>query len=382
MSRRRRLGRLDTLLDMLEYCRPAGSRAEGYFIQRFIANLPNAERDAFGNWHVTVGDADVLWSCHTDTVHTKGGMQKVTYDPLTGIISLPGNSKSNCLGADCTAGVFLMTEMIKAQVPGHYVFHYGEERGGIGSSALAKNCPTFLDQFTMAIALDRRGTTDVITHQGWGRCASEEFVLALAAALGPGYAPAQGVYTDTAEYVDLIPECTNLSVGYRGEHTAWETLDSRYLFRLLIVLLKLDTSKLPIVRNPALDDVDFEDWNDDIHYNTREDCPLWWTEQEIDEYMSEVDRGDRIGKRLSSADSAYLDPIFADVQRTLQDAGVSDRSVIDTVAQSYYRKKQYRDGVVIDMHDPTQPVTKLKRRPYRLDTLPGIVLKESQKERM
>jgi len=33
------------------------------------------------------------------------------------------------------------------------------------------------------------------------------------------------VYTDTAEFTDIIPECTNRSVGYAREHTQEESLD-------------------------------------------------------------------------------------------------------------------------------------------------------------
>jgi hypothetical protein len=40
---------------------------------------------------------------------------------------------SNCLGADCTTGVWLILEMIKANVPGVYVIHSDEEVGGKGA---------------------------------------------------------------------------------------------------------------------------------------------------------------------------------------------------------------------------------------------------------
>jgi hypothetical protein len=237
----------------------------------------------------------------------------------------------------------------------------------------------------MAIALDRQGTTDVITHQSWGRCCSDTFALALAAALGTAYRPVEGVYTDTAEYVNVIPECTNISVGYYHQHTAWEYLDSRYLFRLLNVLLKLDTTKLPIVRDPLKAESKFEDWDDDFnHQYGRYDYPLWWTDQEIADHLSELDRGDRI-ESLSSSDSAYLDPVFADVQQALKDAGMIERGLIDKVAQSYYRKKTAKNTVVFDMHDSRRTsrfkdaARTIARSDFR-QILPGIVIKETKKE--
>jgi len=38
-----------------------------------------------------------------------------------------------------------------------------------------------------------------------------------------------GVYTDSAEFVDIIEECTNLSVGYFSEHTTSEKQDIDFL---------------------------------------------------------------------------------------------------------------------------------------------------------
>lgn len=262
----------DTLLQMLTYCRPMGSDAERKFRRRYLLTLPGAWTDTYGNIHVTVGTSRVLWSCHTDTVHRRGGRQAVQV--TKGIAHLPLASKSNCLGADDTAGVYLMREMVRLGVPGHYIFHYGEERGGIGSSALADD-PQFVSlkgEFDFAIALDRRGTGDVITNQGGGRCCSDAFALALADQIGTvstlTYAPAAGIYTDTAEYMKLIPECTNLSVGYQGEHTANEELDLRHVDRLLGALCDLDTASLPVVRVPVDPWIDDRAWGDDAWDDT------------------------------------------------------------------------------------------------------------------
>ncbi len=254
---------LTTLLDMHTYMRPAGSVAEGQFIDRYIRPLPNAERDPFGNWHVSVGDSAILWSCHTDTVHRTSGRQRVHLG-ANGLLELAHSSKSNCLGSDDTAGVFLCREMILRGIPGHYMFHYGEERGGIGSSALAEEYPEFLQQFTSAIALDRQGTSDVITYQGWGRTASDTFAGSLADILNAAgdlaYAASDhGIYTDTAEYQHLIPECTNLSVGYKFAHSALECLDTNHVIRLLHALCSVTSDQLTIARSPG--DTDRRLWS-------------------------------------------------------------------------------------------------------------------------
>jgi len=247
---------LSILRHMLTYCRPSGSLVETLFIHRFIVPL-GADKDAFGNWHVMVDDSPILWSSHTDTVHRQSEYQ--TIHTNGGIIGLSKRSRkrADCLGADDTAGVFLMTEMIKYGVPGHYIFHHGEEIGGIGSSDLAIYCGNLFADIKYAIALDRKGTTDVITHQ-MGRCCSDDFALSLATQLNKGglaYAPSdRGLFTDTANYTEVIGECTNVSVGYEHCHSPRETLDTNHLQRLFTALCALDQSALIASRDPHDDD--------------------------------------------------------------------------------------------------------------------------------
>jgi hypothetical protein len=254
---------INTLRSMLTYCRPAGSSAERLFIERYILPVPNVYRAIGENYIVTIGEASpILFSCHTDTVHRQSGRQTV-HETALGIAQLSQRSLAagvNCLGADDTAGVWLCLELIAAGVPGTYIFHACEERGGIGSSTLARSPEgeEWLGQFKFAIAFDRRGVSDVITHQSHGRTASDDFAVSMGAMLSaaglPAYAPAHGIYTDTAEYADIIGECTNLSVGYRDEHTTRETLDLRHVQRLRDALVAADYSLLVAAREPGTDD--------------------------------------------------------------------------------------------------------------------------------
>jgi hypothetical protein len=61
-----------------------------------------------------------------------------------------------------------------------------------------------------------------------------------------------GVFTDTAEYVHLIPECLNISIGYQSEHTSSETLDVNFALELRnrIVSIQWDKIALPVERKP------------------------------------------------------------------------------------------------------------------------------------
>lgn len=160
--------------------------------------------------------------------------------------------------------------MIRAGVPGHYVFHYGEERGGVGSNAITHTHPDLFTGTRAVIAFDRRGTSDVITHQAGDRCCSDVFAASLARILGGTYAPCDaGIFTDSANYTELVGECTNVSVGYAREHTTAETLDTWHLFTLLDTLLAADFSSLEYARQPGEPDPDYADMTWAFYRSTR-----------------------------------------------------------------------------------------------------------------
>lgn len=236
------------LLDMLTWMRPHESLDEELFCQKYI--MEGREYKLLGpmrNIVIEVGtDSKTLFSCHTDTVHTVPGMQEVIVDFVCGHAY---KNDDQPLGADDTTGVWLMLEMINAGVPGTYVFHRGEECSGIGSRWLAAEEDEWLRQFSRAIAFDRKGETSVITKQRGSSCCSSEFALDLAKKLGADWKEdPTGSFTDTANYTHLIPECTNLSVGYYDQHTGDETQVLAFALELRDSAITLDWESLPTVR--------------------------------------------------------------------------------------------------------------------------------------
>jgi hypothetical protein len=260
---------MDRLIKILSHRRPAGSTSEAFVIKEVITDkYPHTLMN--GNVVIKVGESATLFSCHTDTVHSKPGVQRLVYDenfesvhldnaplvkPLVDShsqLAVFGTYDRDCLGADDGAGMYLLLEMIDANVPGTYVFHHSEEIGGLGSRSLSFNTE-FLGRFKRAVAFDRKGTGDIIDHQRGGRCCSDVFVKALSAQLkeqGLTYAAATGSFTDTANYRDTIPECTNLSCGYYNEHGPSEWLDVAHLHALRDAVVKIDWESLPSVRDP------------------------------------------------------------------------------------------------------------------------------------
>lgn len=250
---------LGTLIRILSLRRPDQSATERQFVKDFVLTVPGMQEDAFGNCYIVVGDKpSVLWSCHTDTVSKDGGNQNLRWNG--DVLGLNNGKPGQSLGADDGAGLWLLLEMIKAEKPGLYVFHRAEEVGGRGSDFISEKTPELLDGIQIAVAFDRRGTDSIITHQRGGRCCSETFGDAFADMLNdvePLFkyeCDPTGSFTDTANYIDIVPECTNVSVGYYNEHGPRETLDVAHLLRLRAALLAIDVTTLPVKRDPSVRD--------------------------------------------------------------------------------------------------------------------------------
>lgn len=239
--------------------RPHKGLGERVMIDWIIDNLPSGTGysvDGFGNLHVdlrTDAKHRTLFVSHVDTVHRNDGPNKIrkTKDKWY--------ASGDPLGADDGAGIAILMQLITQNKPAYYIFTLGEECGGLGATHLAEKHIDLLKQFDRAIAFDRRGIDSVITHQGWGRCCSDVFANALAETLNTVsrdklmYLPDDtGVYTDTAEFVDIIPECTNISCGYNYEHSDREELDIVHLVTLANAVCNMDWDSLPTERDPSV----------------------------------------------------------------------------------------------------------------------------------
>lgn len=243
------MAKVPALYNMLTYRRPHNSKGEEEFIKDFIMPLrPEviSENNVPMAFFVYVGESNLMFTSHTDTVHAPMAATRQVVILKDGFYQ---KDDKQPLGADDAAGVWLLLNMINAGIPGVYAFFRGEERGGIGSGYCAKNRPDLFDGIKAAIAFDRKGTSSIITHQCRGRGCSDEFGLSLATVLDMDYKlDNTGVYTDTAEFFDIVDNCTNVSVGYYNEHSKDETLSKTHIERLRDKLLVADWSMLAHVR--------------------------------------------------------------------------------------------------------------------------------------
>jgi hypothetical protein len=266
---------IDDYFDMLSHMRPAFSETDESFIEDYIRPL-GVDQDDYGNLFLEIGDKnDVMWSCHTDTVHNKAGYQELFLDDTSERVW----SEANCLGADDTTGVWLMIEMIKAKKPGIYFFHRAEEQGARGSNFILNHNIKFLENINYAIALDRKGYNSFVTHQMGERTASDKFGNSLIEQLPFLKLDDTGLFTDTYTYSNVIPECTNISVGYYGQHTKNEYQSIPFMLKLREGLLALDYAKFVVDRDPKVvedkfDQLMFGRNNEDLmtkHFNRMEE---------------------------------------------------------------------------------------------------------------
>jgi hypothetical protein len=215
--------------------------------------LNGLHKDDFGNLFIKIGESDVMFTSHLDTATLS--KTNVVHVIEGDIIKTDGFS---ILGADDKAGVTIMLYMIENKIPGLYYFFVGEEVGCIGSKKVAEHFKVNkIDSIKKVISFDRCDYNSVITFQRSSRCCSDKFAEALANQLNANdpsfnYKPdSSGVSTDSRQFAELYPECTNISVGYNLEHTHYETQDIAFLEKLANACLKVDWANLPIERDPS-----------------------------------------------------------------------------------------------------------------------------------
>lgn len=264
-----------------------------------IRYLPrNIQKDMVGNYFLKIGNSETVFSCHLDTAcKYKSNVKHLIED---NIIKTDGTT---ILGADDKAGMCILLYMIEKNIPGLYYFFIGEEVGCIGSKNISKNILLF-NKYKRIISFDRRGEKSIITHQSRKRTCSDSFADSLIYEYEKSGLVLEkdqnGIYTDSAEFTDVIPECTNISVGYMYEHTNNEQQNIFYLEKLAVASAMVDWEKLSTERKAGDSEYKqssyFYDCNsDNYYYNKNADKDK---RRENREYNKKVKRNRRKNKPL------------------------------------------------------------------------------------
>lgn len=217
-------------------------------------------KDKFGNYYKIIGKSTTMFTCHLDTADRKKSkvvLYSKKIDSQEHIVS----DGTTILGADDKSGVAVLLYMIAHNVPGVYYFFIGEERGGIGSNKVSKEFDSFehLKGIKKCVSFDRRNYYSIITSQMFSECCSDEFANSLANEYSKNGMKFKlddtGIYTDSASFIDQIPECTNISVGYFDEHTFRESQNITFLERLAKASVGVDWDNLTVKRKIGFSDI-------------------------------------------------------------------------------------------------------------------------------
>ena len=222
----------ELFLKLTQYTIPFGEE------EKLEKYLPSGyKKDTIGNYYYEIGNSETLFTTHLDTYCTK-------YEKVNHVIDEKDTYKiktdeTTILGGDNKLGCSILIGMINRGIPGVYYFFLGEEpilSGGLyGSREALKANPEYFKKFKRCIAFDRRQYGSIVVRQMGRMCCSMDFAKKIAEDFDirgikwdemGGY----GYYTDTAIFMDVIEECTNISVGGFDEHYKTEWVDLNYTY--------------------------------------------------------------------------------------------------------------------------------------------------------
>jgi hypothetical protein len=218
--------------------------------------LPSGfKKDSVGNYYYQIGQSETLFTTHLDTY--SANYEKVNHvfdeeDPYKIY-----TDETTILGGDNKLGCSILIGMINRGIPGTYYFFLGEEpilSGGCwGSKEALKSNPDFFTNFKRCIAFDRRMYGSIVVRQMGRMCCSPDFAKKIAEefdirGIKWDQTGGFGYYTDTAIFMDTIPECTNISAGGFNEHYNTEWVDLNYTWEVYKAAIDTDWESLPTVR--------------------------------------------------------------------------------------------------------------------------------------
>jgi len=320
----------ETFLNLTKRTYPHGTEQDLFHL------LPsNLETDEFGNRYIEIGDKpSTMFTSHLDTASSQ--LKEVSHKIDGNIIKTDGSS---ILGADDKAGVTVMLYMMENNVPGLYYFFLGEEVGCVGSRKLAnKHKSNPIPYINKVVSFDRRGFDSVITYQMGGRCCSNEFGQSLSDELNkknPNFKYSidpTGIYTDSAQFIQIYPECTNISVGYNYEHTSSEQQDIQHLEELCKTVIKINWESLPVSRKTT--DNDYDDI-DDYYY------PRYPRKKSSDSSNTNT-------KKSWTSEYYFADPIFGGERSTVSINRYTDSVVEINLTED---RIEYEEGLIQNLLD-------------------------------
>jgi hypothetical protein len=234
----------ETFLKLTEWTIPHGKETT---LEKYLPS--GIQKDSIGNYFIKIGESETLFTTHLDTYCKK--YEKVNHVIEGDIIKTDGTT---ILGGDNKLGCTILLYMISKNIPGLYYFFLSEEpispKGGRwGSKEALKAYESTFKKYKRCIAFDRKQKGSIVTRQLGRICCSNEFATELASQLNMDFkSDHKAYYTDTATFLDTIPECTNISAGGWNEHYKSEWVDLSYTQKVAEAACQVDWESLPVVR--------------------------------------------------------------------------------------------------------------------------------------
>jgi len=300
------------------------------------------KKDAHGNYYIKIGETKSMFCGHLDTYCYE--YKKVWHVIKAGNIYSDGTTT---LGGDDKAGIVIMIKMIEAGVPGLYYFFRGEEgvtspNGTWGSKEAIKSYKENFKKYDRCIAFDRKGSESIITQQMYTECCSSGFSHALISDLGQyGLTYKEddtGMWCDSGVFMETIPECTNISVGYVNEHTFREKQDINHLDKLVTACINIKWEELPTDRDPTKVTKKFGRYNYDYDFNWGSYGGGYTNSRhDWDGLYSREDRYKRKNySTTTKRDYVTMDEMFEHVAELLKEVGYSSLNNLFEEAEEMY----------------------------------------------
>ena len=170
------------------------------------------------------GDIPIMLVAHLDTIHNEKP-NDIYFDSEQGVMWSPQG-----IGGDDRCGVYMILKILKDYKP-YIAFLEDEEIGCVGARKMAKGLEKPNVKFI--IELDRRGRDDCVFYD-CGNNDFQEYIKSF------GFQKQNGTFSDIC---DLSPiwniASTNLSVGYKKEHTTSETINVNYMLETFQKVAKI-----------------------------------------------------------------------------------------------------------------------------------------------
>lgn len=188
------------------------------------------EEDDFGNLFITKGEAERYpgVTAHLDEVHEPVCRSIVTEGDMVYGLDVEGHRAG--IGADDKNGLWVILKLLRAMPVLKAVLFVGEEKTTIDGEEVAgcrgsRTCSlSAFDDVRYLLAIDRKGSTDVVTTSKGGVVLCDESFLPEAVLAEYGYKCVEGGRTDVTALRErgLTIPCCNISCGYYNAHKSDE----------------------------------------------------------------------------------------------------------------------------------------------------------------